>query len=416
MNIKVSTWMVLAACAGMGLTTAAQAQARESAAHANAVKAAAACLAPAAWAVPETGTPRNDHPTAILAAMANRDVVLLGEHHDDADHHRWQLQTLAALHAQRPEMVIGFEMFPRRLQPVLDRWVAGELSDTDFLAQVEWEKVWNMPPELYLPLFQFARLNRLPMVALNVDSQLNKATVARGWKAIPPAEREGVGDAAPAPTAYVDYLFEIHRQHVGMRGHATGNTEKADKADADFLNFVDSQLLWDRAMAEALARPLTAQATANKARPLVVGIMGSGHIRYGHGVPHQLRDLGIDKVGTLLPVSAAVPCAELPQGLADAVFAVPPRPTVPIPPPRLGVRLETHPEGTRILVVTAGSLAESTGLLAEDIIVEAAGAPAPKMAMVISTIRNLPPGTWMPLKVKRGDETLDVVVKFPAKS
>lgn len=416
MNVKALTWMVLAALAGMGAVTTAQAQARESAAHAHAVRAAAACLAPAVWAVPESTRPRNDHPTAILAAMANRDVVLLGEHHDDVDHHRWQLQTLAVLHAHRPEMVIGFEMFPRRLQPVLDRWVAGELSDTEFLTQVEWEKVWNMPPELYLPLFQFARLNRIPMVALNVDSQLNKATVARGWKAIPAEEREGVGNPALPPTAYVDFLFDIHRQHVFMRGHATSKSEKADKSDADFLNFVDSQLLWDRAMAEALARPLTSQAEVDKRRPLVVGIMGSGHIRYGHGVPHQLRDLGVDKIGTLLPVSAALPCAELPYGLADAVFAVPPRPTDPIPPPRLGVRLETHPEGTRILVVTAGSLAESTGLLADDIIVEAAGAPAPKMAMVISTIRNLPPGTWMPLKVKRGDETLDVVVKFPAKS
>jgi hypothetical protein len=52
-----------------------------------------------------------------------RDVLLLGEQHDDADHHQWQLQVLAGLHALRPEMIIGFEMFPRRVQPVLDRWV-----------------------------------------------------------------------------------------------------------------------------------------------------------------------------------------------------------------------------------------------------------------------------------------------------
>jgi hypothetical protein len=38
------------------------------------------------------------------------------------------LQTLAALHVQRPKIVIGFEMFPRRLQPILDQWVAGALG------------------------------------------------------------------------------------------------------------------------------------------------------------------------------------------------------------------------------------------------------------------------------------------------
>jgi uncharacterized iron-regulated protein len=28
--------------------------------------------------------------------------VLLGEQHDDEDHHRWQAQVLAGLHALRP--------------------------------------------------------------------------------------------------------------------------------------------------------------------------------------------------------------------------------------------------------------------------------------------------------------------------
>jgi uncharacterized iron-regulated protein len=67
-------------------------------------------------------------PAGPLSEAASSDVVLLGEQHDQDDHHRWQLQVLAALHAQRPDMAIGFEMFPRRLQPVLDRWVAGQLS------------------------------------------------------------------------------------------------------------------------------------------------------------------------------------------------------------------------------------------------------------------------------------------------
>ncbi len=64
----------------------------------------------------------------IVAHAAKQDVVLLGEQHDIEDHHRWQLQMLSALHARRPEMVIGFEMFPRRVQPVLDQWIAGSLS------------------------------------------------------------------------------------------------------------------------------------------------------------------------------------------------------------------------------------------------------------------------------------------------
>ena len=54
-------------------------------------------------------------------------------------------------------------------------------------------------------------------------------------------------------------------------------------------------------MAEALARSRRLAGSAGE-KPLVVGVMGSGHIRFGYGVPHQLRDLGVKNIGTLLPV------------------------------------------------------------------------------------------------------------------
>ncbi|QRY70697.1 ChaN family lipoprotein (plasmid) [Ensifer sp. PDNC004] len=49
--------------------------------------------------------------------MAGKSAVLLGENHDRYDIHRWQLHVLAGLHAQRTDVVVGFEMFPRRVRP-----------------------------------------------------------------------------------------------------------------------------------------------------------------------------------------------------------------------------------------------------------------------------------------------------------
>jgi len=370
----------------------------------------AACLAPAAWSLPADGKPRPIGPGTLVADMANREVVLLGEQHDDDDHHRWQLQTLAALHAQRPDMVIGFEMFPRRIQPVLDRWVAGELSVKAFLEQAEWDKVWSTPPELYLPLFQFARLNRIPMVALNVERSLNKAITERGWDAVPESQREGVGRPAPASEAYRDYLFGVHRLHLSMRGDDEG---QAKRGDAAFRRFVESQLTWDRAMAEALARRLPAADGAP--RPLVVGIMGSGHIRHGYGVPRQLRDLGVTRVGTLLPLPADFECEAIRAGLADAVFAVPQPADAQPEPPRLGVRLEEREGVVRIIEVTPGSLAEKSGLQNGDDLVEVAGVAPDKITPVVAQVRRQPSGTWLPMRVRRGGDTVDLVVKFPPK-
>ena len=309
-------------------------------------------------------------------------------------------------------MVIGFEMFPRRVQPVLDRWVAGELTEAEFLQQAEWGKVWSMPAELYLPLFHFARLNRIPMLALNIDAELTRRIADKGWDGVPEGEREGVGRPAAALPAYEDFLFEIHSQHAQMRMHGKDKARPA-RGDAAFRNFVESQLAWDRAMAEAMVAGRARHAAADGSLPLVVGIMGNGHVRHGHGVAHQLAALGEPSVGQLMPVEAATPCAELPAGLADAVFAVPALRQPPPPPPRLGVGLEDAEGGIRIAELTAGSLAERTGLRRGDLITEAAGAPVKRSGQLIGLIRRQPAGTWLPLQVMREGKAVEVVVRFP---
>ena len=394
--------------AALGSTLLA-AQGAENSAAGSAKTAAKACLAPASWVVFEDQQPRRVSKPQILAELVGREVLLLGEQHDDADHHQWQLQVLSGLHALRPEMLIGFEMFPRRLQPVLDRWVAGKLSVNEFLAEAEWEKVWNVPPELYLPLFEFARLNRIPMLALNIDQKLTRKIADKGWEAIPLREREGVGQAAAPSEAYREFLFEIYRQHATMRG----KTKRAKPGDPAFARFVDSQLAWDRAMAEALASQI--RPTASGAGPLIVGIMGSGHLRFGHGVPHQLRDLGVRSIGTLLPMAASSPCDALGPGLADTVFAVPTPPLAPVEPPRLGVALESEDGRIRIASVSKGSLAEKSGLQDGDQVLALAGEPQPSLTSLLTSIRQQPPGTWLPLQIERAGEKIEIVVKFPAK-
>jgi len=365
------------------------------------------CLEPGAWFSTAGSEPRRIAASEVLGAMSGRDIVLLGEQHDKADHHVWQLQALAELHVLRPRMVVGFEQFPRGAQPVLDQWIAGKLTEKQFLEQSEWHKVWNMPAELYLPLFRFARINGIPMLALNVDKELTRAVAEKGWDGVPAGLKEGISRPAPASEAYLEALFEIYKEHPqGKR------TSEARRSDAEFLHFVDSQITWDRAMAEALAG--VAGPGSAGTRPLVVGIVGSGHLRYGYGVRHQLRALGLENVGTLLPVAADSLCDTLGQGVADAVFAIPAVLAHDVPPrPRLGVRLELAEGAVRIVQVAHGSLAEASGLKDGDRIVSLAGTAVRGMDAVISTVRSQPPGTWLPMQVRRGEDTLDLVVKFP---
>ncbi len=237
-----------------------------------------------------------------VPAEAARPVVLLGEIHDREEDHRWQLATIRRLYAVHPTLVLGFEMFPRSDQPVLDAWVAGRLTEAEFLAQSDWKTVWGFPPELYLPIFRFAREHRVKMLALNVSQRLVHLAGSLGWAGVAPRDREGVADPAPPSDDYRASLADVMSGHGGPKLSA-----------ASLARFVDAQTVWDSAMAQAIA----AQHARAPDRP-VVAVMGLGHLENRWGVPHQLAALGLPDAGVLLPTHDE--CSPPGAGYADALF------------------------------------------------------------------------------------------------
>ena len=260
-----------------------------------------ACIATGQWVAPDT---LRGVPDPIQAATTHP-VILLGEEHDRAADHRWELDTIERLYAANPALVLGFEMFPRVTQPALDRWSAGGLTEPDFLIQSDWKHVWGFDPDLYLPIFRFARDHHIPMVALNVSSHTIHLVSRNGFAGIPLADREGLGTPAPPDPAYRAELAEVMGGHGGM------------PMTPDRLNhFIDAQLTWDRAMAEAIA---TQRARA-PSRP-IVAIMGAGHLENRNGVPHQLDALGQPGALVLLPTHE--PLAPAGPAYADALYVEP---------------------------------------------------------------------------------------------
>lgn len=379
----------------------------------------AACAVPGNWIAVKSR--QTLAPDRLLAAAARRGVVLLGESHTVASHHSWQLQTLAGLYAYRPRLVLGLEMLPRSSQPALAQWVAGAYGTDEFLRAVQWYENWGYEPALYLPLLQFARLNRQPLRALNIDRDLVMRVGDAGWAAIPAADREGLSDPAPASQDYRLALAEVYRlKQRQVQPAAPDGTESpaalplpalADTlASEDFQHFVEAQLTWDRAMAEALL-----QARQDYPDALIVGIMGRGHIDHGHGVPHQLAALGERDIMTLVPVDTGADCHDLAPDLADVAFTVPPVSSVHASPPRprLGITLEAHAQGVAVLQVAAGSVAQRAGLQAGDVITTAAGTALASPPDLVGIIARQPWGTWLPLEVLRDGARLDLVARFP---
>jgi uncharacterized iron-regulated protein len=358
--------------------------------------------------------------------VAKRAVVLLGESHNDVDHHLWQLHTMAALHGRGGNLVVGFEAFPRRLQPVLDDWIGGKLTDEAFLKASEWRRVWNFDSALYMPLFQFARLNRIPMIALNVERSLVAQVSQNGWEGVPTSEREGLSNPASASPPYQRELARVFVIKKSLPPDAADrmfdlkalNIPEPDEAalaqaqmQPEFKRFVEAQLTWDRAMAEALAN-----AKRKFPNATVVGILGSGHVEEGYGVPHQLRDLGVAELKTLIPVSVEDACAHVGASYADAVFTLPRTDEAPPPErPRLGVLLARGDGAPHIQGVARDSVGEIAGLKTGDFVVRAAGLEMRNSDDLVEIVGRQAPGTWLPLSIRRDGQEIDLIAKFPTR-
>lgn len=209
----------------------------------------------------------------VLQEFAQANVVYLAETHDRPEDHQAQLQIIQALYRLRPNLVIAMEMFQQPYQPVLDRYLAGQLTETQLQEQTQYQRRWGFPWEFYAPILRFAQVHAVPVLALNLPSEITRKVARTGLESLTAAERQAVPNSIlQGPDSYRDRLFALYQaSHQG-----TGNS-------ASFERFFLAQVVWDETMAERIAQQL-------KQRPkqLVVVLVGQGHVEYGDGIPARV--------------------------------------------------------------------------------------------------------------------------------
>lgn len=263
------------------------------------------CVASGSWLSPAEKTSVDE--ATVLARAVDSRVVLLGEHHDNQLHHDWQLAMLRKLHQRNASLALGFEMLPRDTQPLIDRYLDGEIGLEVFLEQLDWDRYWSFSADYYTPLLAYARKHQIPVKALNVTRDKVDAAVETGWAGVP----AGLTLPAQATRPYLRHLVMSFQRHK-LPGAAL---DMAVEGPA-FRRFVQKQLLWDRAMAEGIGQLLAQPAPPS----MVVAFIGSGHLMHGYGVPHQLQSLAVEQVMTLIPWDRHLDCSVLQKGFADAVY------------------------------------------------------------------------------------------------
>ncbi|GFO54287.1 hypothetical protein GMSM_12940 [Geomonas sp. Red276] len=208
----------------------------------------------------------------MLDIAGDSRVVYVGETHDNPASHRLQLLTLKGMELRHPgQTALGMEMFTRSQQPILDRWVAGELDEKTFVKTSKWYDNWRMDFDYYRDLLLFCRDKHIPVVGLNADKSLVQAVRSKPLAELTPEEK------AQLPEFDMNDPYQRGMTESMFQGHAHG--KMAVEA------FLRAQTLWDETMAESAVRFL--KSPLGKGRHLVV-IAGGNHINYGFGIPRRV--------------------------------------------------------------------------------------------------------------------------------
>ncbi|HEX7118198.1 MAG TPA: ChaN family lipoprotein [Longimicrobiales bacterium] len=230
-----------------------------------------AALAPHRVVDAEAGRPLDLRALAGRAAAA--DVVFFGELHDDAGTHRVQHALLAALAERRDTVVLSLEMFERDVQPVLDDYLAGRITEERFLAAA---RPWPNYATDYRPLVALARARGWPVVAANVPRRYAAMVAAGGLdtlRTLPAAERAAfIAREIACPR---DAYFE--RFLAAMGGHAGAG------ADAAMVRYYHAQCVKDETMAESIVA-----ARSRWPGALVLHVTGAFHSDFGQGIPARV--------------------------------------------------------------------------------------------------------------------------------
>ncbi|MCH8000398.1 MAG: ChaN family lipoprotein [Proteobacteria bacterium] len=211
---------------------------------------------------------------AVVAALAAARFVLLGEKHDNTDHHRIQAWLLAHLIARGRRLAVAFEMFTSEQEPALAAHLAANPKDAAGIGPaLGWAETGWPDWTLYQPIAQAALDGGAPVLAANLPRETIRALAREGVAALGAGRTAALGLDRPLPAELAALLRrEIIESHCGQL------------PDSMIGPMVTVMTARDAHMAEVLVR-----AAATGDRDAAVLIAGTGHARADHGVPFHLR-------------------------------------------------------------------------------------------------------------------------------
>ena len=245
----------------------------------------------------------------VVAAMADKEVVFVGESHNDLTGHLIEVELLSrAYTAFGPSyseegaarrVTLSLEMFERDVQHVLDEYLKDLITEDQFRKS---SRPWTEYETDYRPLVEFAKQEGLPVVAANAPRRYANLVTRKGRDALLELSPQALATLPPLPygtpssayedqwrMAMVEAMEDMRErcpappamQHAMRRDSAMPAMPMASHARSS--NPLHAQALWDASMAFSISEHLMRQPDA-----LVLHMVGSFHVEYGTGTPEHL--------------------------------------------------------------------------------------------------------------------------------
>jgi uncharacterized iron-regulated protein len=173
--------------------------------------------------------------TKMIKTIVQKDIVLIGEYHNNAISHWMELEITKDCKEKR-NLVLGAEMFEQDNQEALDLYLNGKISAKGLDSMA---RLWKNYPTDYAPLVNFAKEHKIPFVATNIPRRFASMVSKKGFEALDTIPAIAKNWIAPLPIPYDSTLPGYRKMMKMMEGHGSVNMPKAQASkDATMAYFI----------------------------------------------------------------------------------------------------------------------------------------------------------------------------------
>lgn len=214
-------------------------------------------------------------PVALVPRLGRARFVILGERHDNPDHHLMQARLLQGLVQAGRRPALAFEMINIDQSPALARFLGDSPHSATGLGRaLRWHDHGWPAWTTYEPIAQVAINHQLPIVAAELPLKTVRAVMQHGLSALMPDL--------------------IHRLRLRRPWPAARTAAMQQRMQRDHCGLLPPKLLPGMALAQRLRNAFMAlrlqKAETNDGAVLITG---AGHARTDAGVPLALREQGV---------------------------------------------------------------------------------------------------------------------------